>query len=46
MSINPALGRQRQRDHEFKASVGYTVRCCFKKRMSGEDEGREMGKES
>jgi hypothetical protein len=28
MSIIPALGRQE--DHEFKASLSYTVRLCLK----------------
>jgi hypothetical protein len=30
----PALRRQRQKDHEFKASLGYRVRLCFKNRKS------------
>jgi hypothetical protein len=30
--IIPALGRLRQEDHEFKASLGYTQKPCLKKR--------------
>jgi hypothetical protein len=32
MLIIPALGRQRQEDHEFKVSLGYTARLCLKKK--------------
>jgi hypothetical protein len=31
MAIIPALGRLRQEDHEFKASLGCLVRPCLKK---------------
>lgn len=31
-------------DHEFKASVGYTVKSCLRKRKRREEEGREIGK--
>jgi hypothetical protein len=30
MPIIPALRRVRQKDHKFKASLGHTVRQCFK----------------
>jgi hypothetical protein len=30
MTIISALRRVRQEDREFKASLGYTVRLCFK----------------
>lgn len=38
----------RQRDHEFEASVGYTVKSCLRKRKRREKEGRgiRIGKES
>jgi hypothetical protein len=32
MSVFLALRRLRQEDHEFKASLGYKVRSCFKKK--------------
>jgi hypothetical protein len=31
MPIIPALGRWRQEDHEFQASLGYIVKLCLKK---------------
>jgi hypothetical protein len=31
------LGRQRQEDLEFKASLGCTERSCLKKKNQGED---------
>jgi hypothetical protein len=29
--VIPALGRQRQKDSKFNASLGYTERSCLKK---------------
>jgi hypothetical protein len=34
MPVIPACGRQRQEDHEFKASMGYTVETCFKTKQN------------
>jgi hypothetical protein len=31
LPASPALGRQRQEDLEFKASLSYTARPCLKK---------------
>jgi hypothetical protein len=36
----PVLGRLKQKDPEFKASLGFTVRHYFKKRRG---EGRKAG---
>jgi hypothetical protein len=36
MPIIPALGRQRQEDHESKTSQGYIVRSCLRKKIKKE----------
>jgi hypothetical protein len=40
-SVIPALGRLKQEDSEFKASLGYILRPCFKKKKKGVGEIRE-----
>jgi hypothetical protein len=30
LPVTPELRRQRQKDHEFKASLNYTLRLCLK----------------
>jgi hypothetical protein len=32
ISIIPALGKLRQEDQEFEASIGHAARCCLNKR--------------
>jgi hypothetical protein len=41
------LGRRRQEDHKFKASLGYIVRSCRKegKKVGRWKEGRKRGRE-
>jgi hypothetical protein len=34
MSVIPALKNLRQKDSEFKAILGYTVRLCLKKQTT------------
>jgi hypothetical protein len=34
MPVIPALKRLRYEDHEFKASLGYIVKHCLKKRKT------------
>jgi hypothetical protein len=35
MPLFPVLGRLRQEDHKFKASLGYLVRVCLKTPKEG-----------
>jgi hypothetical protein len=37
-TVTPALGRVRQENHEFKASLGYTARLCLKTTKARESE--------
>jgi hypothetical protein len=37
MPIIPEFGRQKQEDHEFKASLSYTERPYFKKKRKGRE---------
>jgi hypothetical protein len=40
--VIPAFRRLRQKDHKFKASLDYIVRCCLKsKKKKREEEDKE-----
>jgi hypothetical protein len=41
MPVLPALGRLRQKDHKFKAILGYIARPCFKKNRSRKEMSKE-----
>jgi hypothetical protein len=45
IAIIPALGRLRQVDHEFQASLGYIGRPCPNINKGGRRRRREGGKE-
>jgi hypothetical protein len=38
MPAIPALGRLRQEDPKFDASLGYTAKLCFKKKREGRED--------
>jgi hypothetical protein len=44
--VFPALGRQRQEDQEFEASLVYILSLCFKKKKNKRNAQKEIGKES
>jgi hypothetical protein len=37
-TCNPALGRLRQEDHRFEASLGFIARSCLKRKKKKKDE--------
>lgn len=43
--VIPALGSQRQENHEFEASVGYIVIICSRKRKGGREKRKEGRRE-
>jgi hypothetical protein len=42
MPVIPALGRLRQEDHEFKASLVYKPRPCLKKQTNKQKQPRKQ----
>jgi hypothetical protein len=42
MPVNLASGRLRQEDCEFKASLGYIGRPCFKKQNKNRDKSSDV----
>jgi hypothetical protein len=43
--VNPTLGEQGQKDHEFKANMGYMGKPCLKNKKKGKGKGKEKKKE-
>jgi hypothetical protein len=40
--VIPAVGRLRQEDHKFKASLGYVMRLCLKNKQANKLKQLDM----